>query len=305
MFTVDILIATYNGEKYLQQQLFSILAQDYANWRVLFHDDGSSDNTVGIIREFCNMDSRFVFIDDGLIFKSPALNFMHLLKQSTQDYICFCDQDDIWIENKLSVLITNFKQSRIPKAIISSGYIFSSDDNRILGLLNYQIRTLSELLFINGGIHGSRSMINASMREQMISYSGPLNMHDHLMAQIACSFGEIIYIDTPLFFYRQHSSNVTGNIIANPLRRVLEAFRSLRTKFLISREIFECNRAFAENFSLKISEADKKLINAYLCYPKLNFCHRIITLLRNKFSIEAHGRCHLIIKALTRKCFDK
>lgn len=305
MFTVDILIATFNGANYLRQQLYSILAQDYANWRVLLHDDGSSDDTVNIIQEFCHKDKRFEYIDDGLTFKSPEKNFMHLLRMSTNEYICFCDQDDIWIENKLSVLIDNFTRTNIPKALVSTGYIFSSNDNQILGLLNYQIRALSELLFINGGIHGSRCMINAAMREQMISYSGHLNMHDHLMAQIACSFGEVSYIDIPLFFYRQHSSNVTGNIIVNPFSRIFEAFRCLSTKFLVSREIYDCNLTFARNFSSELSESDQEVLNAYLSYPQLNRFKRIQTLLRYKFSIGSHGRCHLIIKALTRKCFDK
>lgn len=122
---------------------------------------------------------------------------MHLLSLSTSSYICFCDQDDIWIENKLSTLLNKFKESTIPTALVSSGYLFQSDTNNILGKLNYRIRNLSELLFVNGGIHGSRCMINSAIREQMLRYSGTLNMHDHLMSQIACSFGNIEYVDVP------------------------------------------------------------------------------------------------------------
>lgn len=305
MYTIDILIATFNGAKYLRQQLLSILAQDYPHWRALLHDDGSTDTTLQIIQEFCNKDNRFTFIDDGLTFKSPALNFMHLLRMSTNEYICFCDQDDVWIENKLTILLDNFKQTDIPKTLVSSSYLFTNDNNCILGLLDYQVLNLSELLFINGGIHGNRCMLNSAMREEMIRYQGHINMHDHLMSQIACSFGEISYIKIPLSFYRQHSTNVTGNIITSPLKRIFKAFTSIPAKFLISREIYECNRTFMANFSAKISESDYELINAYLRYPELNVFQRIITLLRFKFSIGTRGRCHLFIKALTRKCFDR
>lgn len=305
MSKVDIIIATYNGEKYLRQQLLSILAQDFGDWRVLIHDDGSTDATIKLIEEFCNKDPRFNYIDDGVHFKSPAKNFMHLLSHTTSQYVCFCDQDDIWIENKLSVLINAFKESTIPTVLVSSGYLFTDKGNAILGKLDYHISNLSELLFVNGGIHGSRCMINTSMREEMLRYSGHLNMHDHLMAQIACSFGNIEYLDLPLFFYRQHSGNVTGNIIVNPFKRIVKAFSSISTKFLIAREIYDCNKQFQETYFSKLSNQDHQLIKEYLQYPNYSFYKKVITLIRYRFSIGSRGRCHLLIKALTRKCFDK
>ena len=302
--TIDILIATYNGQKYLSSQILSIIGQTYKKWRIIIHDDGSSDGTQEIIKEYCNKDSRIKWIEDGVSFHSPAKNFMHLLKYATAPFICFCDQDDIWIENKLSVLLANSTQTLTPLTIVSSGYIFQTETNRITGLINYSIKNLEELLFVNGGVHGSRCMINYAMKEKMLEYVGPINMHDHLMTQIACSFGEIKYIDTPLFFYRQHSGNVTGNITTSKIRRIFNGFSSLKDKFLISREIYLCNAAFLSNFKDQLNSKDQKSIQEYLDIQNKTYLGRLLLILKVKYSLCSNARAQLIIKAATRHLFN-
>lgn len=302
--TIDIVIATYNGKDYLPIQLLSIIGQTYKNWRVLIHDDGSSDGTQNIIKEFCRQDERIKWIDDGEIFHSPAKNFMHLLKFTSAPFICFCDQDDIWIENKLSVLLAHATKTPTPSAIISSGYLFQTETNCITGLINYSINNLKELLFVNGGVHGSRCMINYSMKEKMLEYVGPLNMHDHLMTQIACSFGEIKYIDIPLFFYRQHSSNVTGNVTTSRIKRLIEGFSSLKDKFLISREVYQCNSTFFSNFKDQLSPSDQKLIQEYLNIQNKTYLGRLLLIIKGRYSLCSNSKLHLIIKAATRSLFD-
>ena len=302
--SVDILMATYNGELYIVQQISSIKAQTYSNWRLIIHDDGSSDNTVSIIKNLSKNDDRIVLIEDGIKFKSPAKNFMHLLNYSGSDRICFCDQDDIWFENKLSTMLSLFPEDYRPAALFSSGYLYNSQTNELFGKLDYKIHNLKELLFINGGIHGSRAMINGEMREKMLAYKGPLNMHDHLMSLIACSFGQIFFTEIPLFLYRQHSNNVSGNIDNCKIRRLIKGFSGLKKKYVVSKSIYDCISQFKNTYEKDLSGKDRELLDVYSNLKMDNNFIRLMKIIRYGFSVGNKGRIQLIMKLISRRYFD-
>ena len=107
MEKIDILLATYNGSKYLHEQLDSILSQSYENINVIIRDDGSSDNTVMIIKEYEQKDNRVKLLSDNLGNLGFVRNFEKLMKNSTSEYLMFSDQDDIWYNNKVE---TSYKR---------------------------------------------------------------------------------------------------------------------------------------------------------------------------------------------------
>ncbi|MBS5112853.1 MAG: glycosyltransferase [Coprobacillus cateniformis] len=99
---VDILLATYNGEKYIREQIDSILNQTYQDFRILIRDDGSKDETVSIIENYTKKyQGKIVLIQDNIECGSSVSNFMELSKHATADYIMYCDQDDYWFTNKI------------------------------------------------------------------------------------------------------------------------------------------------------------------------------------------------------------
>ena len=102
---VDILMATYNGEAFVEEQVRSIMAQSFTNWRLLIHDDGSTDQTIAIIQQLQQEDSRIVLINDNVCNLGVARNFIHLVTYATARYCMFCDQDDIWLPNKVETMI--------------------------------------------------------------------------------------------------------------------------------------------------------------------------------------------------------
>ncbi|MBR1732901.1 MAG: glycosyltransferase, partial [Alloprevotella sp.] len=99
MAKIDILLAAYNNAAYLPAQIRSLQNQTFTDWRLLVHDDGSADDTVGVVREFASADSRITLIEDGVTFHSAQGNFMHLLPFSDSEFAIFCDGDDIWLDN--------------------------------------------------------------------------------------------------------------------------------------------------------------------------------------------------------------
>ena len=160
---VDILLATYNGEKYLEEQIQSITNQKYSDWKLFIHDDGSCDRTLDIIRQYSTIDSRIILINDKITGLGVAKNFIHLLNFSKAEFIMFCDQDDIWLDNKVSTMLNAItkKNNKIPQAIFSNSYLW----NDTIGIISNKNtltypRKLEELLFLNTGIQGAAAIFN-------------------------------------------------------------------------------------------------------------------------------------------------
>ena len=99
---VDILLATYNGERFLQKQIDSILQQTYSNFTIYIRDDGSKDGTIKIIKDYAQKyPNKILFIEDILGNLGVTQNFNELMKYSSANYIAFSDQDDIWLPQKI------------------------------------------------------------------------------------------------------------------------------------------------------------------------------------------------------------
>lgn len=108
---VDILLATWNGERYLAEQIDSILAQSYSNWRLLIRDDGSSDGTRDIIGRYVSENpERLELIEGGAPGLGACGNFAYLMAHATSDYVMFCDQDDVWLPHKAERLLEEMQR---------------------------------------------------------------------------------------------------------------------------------------------------------------------------------------------------
>ena len=108
---IDILLATYNGELYIDAQLKSLFEQSFQNFNLIIRDDGSKDRTLEIIHQYQELyPERIKVITDNDRGLGPAGNFGRLMKYSTASYIMFCDQDDIWLENKIEKTFNTIKK---------------------------------------------------------------------------------------------------------------------------------------------------------------------------------------------------
>lgn len=287
---IDILLATYNGEKYIKAQLYSILYQNYTNWKVLIHDDGSTDNTINIIKEFSKIDSRINLIEDGITGLGPGKNFIHLLSFSTSPFICFADQDDIWFENKLSSLlnIIKNKDNSQPQIVCcnflewNNGIIRSHKLNKMKGF--------NEYLFQNGGIQGCASMFNRKIVELAKRPIDYIAMHDHLIGLIGLTFNAIEFYEKPLFFYRRHLTNVTGlnrnikSILKSPSPVVKSSYR-------------KGNIAFYKAFEKELSTSQKKIFQAYIKLFNKNLSLKLWIIITYNFKIY-QSNLRLIAKLL-------
>ena len=301
---IDILMATYNGERYLDVQISSIVNQTYKDWRLYIRDDGSLDNTVNIIKKWENLDNRIIVIQDEKKIGNPGSNFLELLKYSTADFICFCDQDDYWFENKLEKMleVANNQINDKPFLVLSNCFIWEYQKFYIsLKRVIYYADTLEQYLFMNGGLQGCAMLFNSALRNLIAGKEiKHLYMHDHIISLLAYTFGSVIYMEEPLFLYRQHESNVSIHL--EQLNTKQKVFRSnLKNKYpVVNTSIYKSIEEFFNIYKEKMSNKSKVIFQNYLRFVNANKLSRILIMLKNNFSLGRDGKFKLFIKILLR-----
>ena len=284
---VDILMATYNGEAFVEEQIQSIINQTHTDWRLLVHDDGSTDQTLPILRRLAAEDARIVLIEDGTSHLGVARNFIHLVALSTASYCMFCDQDDLWLPNKVEKMVRAIEQydQSIPQVLYTNAFLWNPERGIISdkNTLTYPT-TLRQTLFLNTGIQGAAAIFNRAMCkviEQPLSYYA---MHDHVLLLAGICFGEVHYLHESLMYYRQHEHNVTGNAPGSIAKKIALMWENRRVR-LVNREHYEGLNAFYQRFQTQISVSDKELIRVFLAMPTESFTVRAIRIIQYKFQL--------------------
>lgn len=214
---VAILMTTYNAETYLEEQLQSIVEQTHSNWILCISDDGSTDSTKKIISSFRTLwGEERVFIFTGPQ-RGFAQNFLSLIcNQSIQaEYYAYCDQDDIWENDKLEVALDYLQ--RIDKntpSVYGSRTMLVDQHNHFLGYSPRFVKKPSISNALVQSLAGGNTMLINDRTRQLLSRVGvvPVVSHDWwtYLVVAACG-GEMIYDETPHLRYRQHSQNLVGS----------------------------------------------------------------------------------------------
>lgn len=235
---VNILMATYNGEKFLAQQIESIQKQTFKEWNLLIRDDGSSDKTCDIIRNFTAKDSRIRFINENEHHNLGVIkSFFTLVNYEVADFYFFSDQDDVWLPEKLSVSLeaAQHKASDVPLLVYTDLKVVNQElnilqDSMIRAQSHHANTTLLPELTENT-VTGGTMMINHALAEKWFTPNDIL-MHDWFLALLAASLGEIIYLDLPTQLYRQHDNNVLGARTMDKRFKILrEGPKSIFTRY--------------------------------------------------------------------------
>lgn len=218
---VDIILAAHNGAKFIQEQINSLLQQSHKALRVIVTDDGSEDGTIDVVNDIMAKDPRVSchICHDA---KGVVENFNNGLQFSDADYIMFCDQDDVWENNKVEVMLAEIVQKErrggdiIPclgfsnlqvvdenlTTIDEDFYRFSHLEPRNNLKLNY--------LLWRSSVYGCTIMMNKTLLNLAGKVPDKIAMHDHWYAFQAALNGNVFYVARSLIKYRQHSANVVG-----------------------------------------------------------------------------------------------
>ena len=293
---VVILLAVYNGEMYLRAQLDSIIAQSHQNWQLLISDDVSTDNSSMIITEYIDKyKERITLLPSHTRYGSARDNFFHLLSQANGKYYLFCDQDDIWITEKITDTLREMKRiealysSKAPLLVFSDLCVV---DNK-LNILESSFMRYSALkgdrvalhqLLIQNVVTGCTMMINDALRVQSLPPVDTSNilMHDWWIALVAAAFGEIAFLDAQTVLYRQHGNNSVGAKNVTNINYIVKKLFNYKSEvlgaFLATQKQASC---FANAYRNKLSDCQLRLINGYSELYRLNKWNRLRYMYKN------------------------
>ena len=214
---ISIAMATYNGEKFIREQLDSILAQTITDWELIVCDDVSTDFTIAILEEYAKKDRR-IQIHKNKVNLGFKRNFEKAISLCSGDYIALCDQDDIWYSNHLEVLynqignhslsignsdIVDVNNQYLNKRMSDTdGIHFIPEDTRLL---------LFREFFYANPFPGASMLLRADFARKCIPIPPQVRYHDTWISTCACMADGLIYTYTPVTRYRQHRKNVTIN----------------------------------------------------------------------------------------------
>lgn len=221
---IAILMATYNGEAYLKEQINSILNQSYDDWELYIHDDGSKDKTLYIIDEYEKKYPDKIHIVNGKSTGSAKKNFFYLINLIEADYIMFSDQDDYWYRDKIKVTLEKMKSvqennCQLPILVHTDLEIVDSDLNTISFSIGkyqgfkFEQESINRLL-VGNTVTGCTVMINKILLHMTkgLNDTSKIIMHDWWLALLASEYGKIDFIDEPTIKYRQHTDNTVGAV---------------------------------------------------------------------------------------------
>lgn len=258
-----VLMSTYNGEKYLREQIESILNQTGVNIKIIVRDDGSTDNTISILDSYKTKGLLDWYQGDNI---KPAKSFICLIRDSEMaDYYAFSDQDDYWLEDKLITAVNALDKFDMDTPALYYGQPLLVD--RDLNPLEIQTR---QLLFctinqavISSNATGCTMVFNNALRNLILEYTPNYQiMHDGWLHKVCLAVGGVVTFDgQPHIKYRQHGDNVIGGT-SSFIDRNKRRLRSLMTdKNARSKAVSEIVIGYEKYMSLETLSICQKVAN--------------------------------------------
>ncbi|BCP61704.1 glycosyltransferase family 2 protein [Streptococcus suis] len=294
---VNILMSTYNGQQFLAEQIRSIQEQSYADWTLFIRDDGSSDNTKEILKDFERQDSRIHIIDSD---KSDNLgvikSFHKLVNHDRADFYFFSDQDDVWLPNKLELSLKEAQNypADLPLMVYMDLKVVNQDleimtESMVKSQSHHANTELVQELTENT-VTGGVAMINHTLAE-MWQETDDILMHDWYLALLASAFGNLVFIDQPGELYRQHSDNVLG---ARTLSKRFKKWIRPHILFAVYWDLIKNSQKQARHLlQMPLSQSNRELIEAFVTIMDKPMLERFRIL--RKYGLRKNKAFHTLV----------
>jgi len=294
-------MATYNGERFIREQIDSILDQTYQDFKLYICDDVSSDNTFAIISRYAESNPDKIIVSQlERNTGSAKFNFMKLMIEQKDDYLMLCDQDDVWVQDKIEITLSKMKAMEsifgIETPILVHTDLEVVDNN--LKTISPSFReamnadyTKTELRnqVIQNTLTGCTAMYNRALADLITIEPRYMVMHDWWLILIASAFGKVGVVEEQTVLHRQHNKNEVGAKDVRTLRykidRVLK-YKKVKEAINIT---YQQADSFLRTYFESLSADQRKLLTAYSDIPnhfKLVRIYRIFRLgtFKNGFS---------------------
>ena len=284
MKKILVLMATYNGEKYLEEQLESILNQDSVQIKILVRDDGSNDRTQNILNKYQEAGKIQWYIGKHL---NAAKGYFDLMKVSTfhnADYLAFADQDDVWDTDKLSTAVNQLEtiKSETMKLYYCGQRLVDGD---LKFIANHELNRERSLKtrFILSDFAGCTGVFNTKLRDAVLEYEPSyILMHDTWILKVCLALGGEVIVDSePHMNYRQHGGNTVG--LGRSIPAYLKQVKQYMNEYKVEPQMQELVKGYGERIVMPYKEIvewvcrykeDRSFKRNLLNRKQIDFCNK-------------------------------
>jgi glycosyltransferase involved in cell wall biosynthesis len=292
---ISVVVATYNGAKYLAAQLDSIFNQTYSNLEVIVCDDLSTDDTTQILREYEVKHGLRYFVNEAR--QGVVKNFERAISKAKGGYIALSDQDDVWLPQKLERSLQRLQQLEATGSAGEPALVFSDltvvDENlRQLSpsywhymQLNPDNTKLNRIL-VENVVTGCTAFMNRATVNLALPIPRAAIMHDVWFLLVASSFGQVAYLPEPTVLYRQHSQNVVGARHKGLMQKLQSGLDKLSSNnFSLLQAEIEQARAFYEKYEKQLSAQPgrKAMLEDFITLKRSGFLTKKYRILKHSF----------------------
>ncbi len=278
MARVHIMMATYNGERYLKEQLDSILNQTYTDWALYISDDGSTDRTVSIIEQYVSEHPDRIFrLEAGERMGGATENFTFLFSECPKaQYYMFSDQDDVWLDTKIENMVKAMEERPDDKPVLAYCDLAVADrDLRVIADSYFSYQGLDKhkkdkkYVLYKNYIPGCVMMFNDALKSAVVTIPKEASFHDWWLTLVATFFGEVVFTNERGNLYRQHDANGVGAqrsvgagtdikrvcrvFFSNPAQRIRVIVDAMENKLLDSTKQ---SKVFYHRYAKRMSRKD-------------------------------------------------
>ncbi|MGB1197737.1 MAG: glycosyltransferase family 2 protein [Thalassotalea sp.] len=280
---ICVLLASYNGEQYIAEQLHSLFEQTQLPTAVIISDDNSTDATWAIVEKWQNKHPELISIyKNNTDVTGHVGNFSFLCVKALEvdcEYFLFCDQDDVWLPNKIATLVKECKTVEAEKGVsypilVHSDLMVVDSELGLIANSFFEYQGLPEptkhalpRFLIQNVVTGCASLINKALLEKATPLPNNVVVHDWWFALIANLTGQLVFVDEPLIMYRQHSANAIGAIEATQRTNIIS--NVVRQLKLGSKHLYSSVKQAQQLKKALHSQSSNKL-NDFLSFHKLH-----------------------------------
>lgn len=307
MNEVTVLMSTFNGQKFLKQQIESILNQVDVKVRLIVRDDGSTDNTVNILKEFADQKKITYFLgkNEGAAHSFlDVLNSTYVDNQNSNMYFAFSDQDDIWKENKLSravEILNKGEYKDTPSLYAGSATLIDADGKEMPTSTSITTTNFTHSI-VASYCTGCTMVFNKKLFDIIVGKSPTyLFMHDDWIHKVCLAVGGKVFYDSKFkgMYYRQHSNNVIGSQ-SRITDKIKKHYRRITVeKDCLLKEYIEIKNIYGKVIPMN----NMRLINELINYKRKNLLERIKFVNRNYFKLNPNKFTRDFKATIILKCY--
>lgn len=284
---VSVAMATYNGEKYLREQLDSLYSQTRVPDEIVVVDDRSTDKTKEILEEYHLKKGLRFFINERNL--GVNQNFEKAIRSCTGDYIAICDQDDVWMPHKIETSLKKIMEIEDGKPACVSSQSYGVDKNLKIINRKHKIKEdtsgFKATVLQKGVCQGCSLMFNRHLVNILKDIPRDGIVYDYYIGLVAAATGHKYNIAEPLMYYRHHSNNVIAKDAKNPplLHRIKEHLRMWKYSMIFDYPVYGYVYYVENKYRHLIPDSNFRLIDDLRSYQNKGIMFRMNFIFRESF----------------------